>query len=165
MNYEIKTCPLPSSFKYMDVLKKGKPVHEKNDDFLIKHPPMPLSNRAKIFSPFDALNGFSDAVAAKDIQYEKKRELSEEDKRKLDIILISLKKLTKNRKEANDNQLIITVTYYVPCNDPENAAYRVMGIYAKKTGIIYKVDSEISRSLLVDDSWIPMEDIVDIDLH
>lgn len=48
----------PSSFRYMDVLEKGKPVHEKYDSFSIRHPAMELSRRAKIFSPFDALKGF-----------------------------------------------------------------------------------------------------------
>ncbi|MCR5282843.1 MAG: hypothetical protein K6E18_05685 [Lachnospiraceae bacterium] len=50
-------------FKYKDVLDRGKPVHEKDDSFSIKHPPMELSKRAKIFSPFDALKGFGDELA------------------------------------------------------------------------------------------------------
>ena len=52
-----------SSFRYRDVYEKGKPVHEKNDSFSAKHPPMDVSKRAKIFSPFDALKGFSDELA------------------------------------------------------------------------------------------------------
>lgn len=52
-----------SSFRYREVYEKGKPVHEKNDSFSVKHPPMELSRRAKIFSPFDALKGFSDELA------------------------------------------------------------------------------------------------------
>ena len=52
-----------SSFRYRDVYEKGKPVHEKNDSFSVKHPPMDVSKRAKIFSPFDALKGFSDELA------------------------------------------------------------------------------------------------------
>ena len=49
-------------FKYQDVLEKGKPVHEKMDEFLIRHPPMPLSRRAKIFAPFSALRGFEEEL-------------------------------------------------------------------------------------------------------
>ena len=52
-----------SSFRYREVYEKGKPVHEKNDSFSVKHPPMELSRRAKIFSPFDALKGFSEELA------------------------------------------------------------------------------------------------------
>ena len=49
----------PSSFRYKNVLEKGKPVHDKYDSFSLRHPAMDLSRRAKIFSPFDALKGFS----------------------------------------------------------------------------------------------------------
>ena len=52
-----------SSFRYREVYEKGKPVHEKNDSFSVKHPPMELSRRAKIFSPYDALKGFSEELA------------------------------------------------------------------------------------------------------
>ena len=54
---------LPSSFRYRHVIEKGKPVHDKNDLFSIKHPPMDLLRRAKIFSPFDALKGFHDELS------------------------------------------------------------------------------------------------------
>ena len=54
---------LSSTFRYQKVLEKGKPVHDKNDPFSIKHPAMPLSQRAKIFSPFIALEGYTDVIA------------------------------------------------------------------------------------------------------
>jgi hypothetical protein len=53
---------LPSSFRYKNVLEKGRPVHDKYDSFSLKHPAMDLSRRAKIFSPFDALRGFDDEL-------------------------------------------------------------------------------------------------------
>ncbi len=34
----------------------------KGDSFYVKHPPMELSRRAKIFSPFDALKGFDEEL-------------------------------------------------------------------------------------------------------
>ncbi len=52
-----------SDFKYARAYKKGHPVHSAGDSFSIKHPPMPLSKRAKIFSPFDALKGFGEELA------------------------------------------------------------------------------------------------------
>ncbi len=55
---------ISSSFRYRKVYEKGKPVHGKNDGFYIKHPPMDLSKRAKIFSPFDALKGYDEALRA-----------------------------------------------------------------------------------------------------
>ena len=63
MNNMIDSTAVPSSFKYRNVLEKGKPVHNKNDSFSIKHPPMDLSRRAKIFNPFDALKGFGDELS------------------------------------------------------------------------------------------------------
>ena len=46
------------------VALRGRPQHEKTDAFSIRHPPMPPGRWAKIFSPFDALKGFHDAIAA-----------------------------------------------------------------------------------------------------
>ncbi len=56
----------PSSFRYRNVYEKGKPTHDKLDSFSVKHPPMDLSRRAKIFSPFDALKGFNEAIISKE---------------------------------------------------------------------------------------------------
>ena len=53
---------MPPDFKYKAVYLKGRPKHNKNDEFWIKHPPMSVSKWAKIFSPFDALRGFGDAI-------------------------------------------------------------------------------------------------------
>lgn len=59
----IKSATIPSSFRYKKVLEKGKPKHLPYDSFYIKHPPMDLSRRAKIFSPFDALKGFNEEIS------------------------------------------------------------------------------------------------------
>lgn len=59
----INNTAVPSSFRYRKVLEKGKPAHDKNDSFSIKHPAMDLSRRAKIFNPFDALKGFGDELS------------------------------------------------------------------------------------------------------
>ena len=63
MSNMINSTDIPSSFRYRNVLEKGKPVHDKYDSFSIKHPAMDLSRRAKIFSPFDALKGFGDELS------------------------------------------------------------------------------------------------------
>jgi len=61
MNNKIPDVPV---FKYKTALAADRPKHEKYDDFWLKHPPMDLKRRAKIFSPFDALKGFSEAIEA-----------------------------------------------------------------------------------------------------
>ena len=62
MNSESSVLEIPSNFRYREVFLKGKPKHDKTDSFSIKHPAMDLGRRAKIFSPFDALKGFSDEL-------------------------------------------------------------------------------------------------------
>ena len=58
--------------KYKDIINLERPVHE-NDFFSAEHPKMDAMERAKIFAPFDALKGFSEAVASKETFYEKFR--------------------------------------------------------------------------------------------
>lgn len=41
--------------KELAVYRQGRPRHGPYDEFSLKHPKMPLAQRAKIFSPFDAL--------------------------------------------------------------------------------------------------------------
>ena len=68
MNSESSVIEIPSNFRYRDVFLKGKPKHDKTDSFSIKHPAMDLGRRAKIFSPFDALKGFSDAISTQEAE-------------------------------------------------------------------------------------------------
>ena len=56
----IGAAELPPDFKYLDVLLQGRPRHERDDRFSIRHPRMDPAKRAKIFAPFDALRGFRD---------------------------------------------------------------------------------------------------------
>ena len=53
---------MPSGFKYQDVFLEGKPRHDRFDSFSARHPKMSLDRRAKIFAPFDALEGFSERI-------------------------------------------------------------------------------------------------------
>ncbi len=55
---------MPQGFKYRSVFLRGKPRHQKYDDFWRKHPPMPAAHWAKIFAPFDALSGFSEELVS-----------------------------------------------------------------------------------------------------
>ena len=63
---------MPADFRYMDVFTQKRPRHEPFDPFMLKHPQMDPGHRAKIFSPFAALKGFSEIIASKEIQYEPK---------------------------------------------------------------------------------------------
>ena len=105
---------MPLNFKYKDVFLKGRPEHERWDSFLIKHPPMPAAKWAKIFSPFDALKEFSEAVASKEIQYVQKIELDDDEKRDLGRKLDVLHNLTWNGRMARANRVMVTVKYFIP---------------------------------------------------
>ena len=57
------------SFPYIRLLVSGRPERE-TDLLLEKHPPMDRGHRAKIFAPFDALDGFSAQIRQKDRLFE-----------------------------------------------------------------------------------------------
>lgn len=66
---ELGYMDMPADFPYKQVLQKGRPRHDGADPFRIRHPKMETGRRAKIFAPFDALRGFSDAI--REIQKQK----------------------------------------------------------------------------------------------
>ena len=155
--------PMPPDFKYCGILQKGKPGHDGFDEFRIKHPSMSVGRRAKIFSPFDALKGFSEAIAAKDVSYEYKKELSEEDAAELQRRLTILHNLTFNIRMARNNRVKIAVTYYVPCEDQNNFAFGIKGQYKTMTGICWKVDNEETQTLQIEQTRISFSDIIAIE--
>ena len=92
----IGTMTMPENFRYKEVLKKGKPGHDRYDYFFIKHPQMPAGKRAKLFAPFDALRGFSEAALTKQEHYVEKIGLEEEERRILNERLSFLHRMTIN---------------------------------------------------------------------
>ena len=158
---------MPAGFKYKDVFLKGRPQHSNYDNFSIKHPPMPAAKWAKIFSPFDALKGFSEAVASKDIQYVKRTELDPDAEAELNRRLDILHNLAWNSRMAKANHVVVTVTFFVPCSDEQNFAYGIAGSYKKVSGVLLNVDPEIAQTLSLRTSsgkhTISFEDILDVD--
>lgn len=63
--------------------------------------PMPPAKRAKIFSMFDALKGFKEALAAQEVIPEERKILTEERMEELNAALLSLKR-----------GITVTVVYY-----------------------------------------------------
>lgn len=161
--YRIGDIPMPPGFRYKEIFLRGKPRHDKTDAFRIRHPSMDAGRRAKIFAPFDALKGFDEAVAAKDELYEDRREQSEEDLAELNRRLTILRQLTANSRRTGEPAVRISVTYYIPCTDPESEACGLRGQYHTVTGICRKVDPDVSRSLLLDQTKIRFRDIFRIE--
>ena len=153
---------MPVNFPYRDVFLKGKPQHDRFDPFSARHPKMSNGRRAKIFSPFDALKGFSEAVSSKDVLYEERRELNPEDRQELDRRLHILKGLTFTGRMARENHVVVTVVYYTPCADENSEAFGRRGSYGEITGVCRGVD-EIHGTVLVDHQRIAFEDILRIE--
>ena len=82
--------------------------------------PMPPSRRAKQFAPFDALKGLKEAIAAKERRPEPRRELTEDKKAEINLILTNLRKGQQ-----------ITVVYY---GEREQESLQI-------TGEVMKVDA------------------------
>lgn len=151
--------PVPADFKYADVIRRGKPVHAVTDSFAIRHPAMALGKRAKIFSPFDALKGFNEAVEAKDELYVERIELSEDECADLDKIITELQELVCNGSNARENTVAVTVTHFVPCNDTDNDAYGYRGQYVETKGVLTEIDT-VKKLITVDNKRLRFDDIL-----
>ena len=101
---------------------------------------MPVSERAKQFSPFAALKGLPEALAAKEKVRVQRRILSEESAEALNQQIVSLK-----------CGQIITAIYYEP-NEQE---------YLQLTGMVAKIDAS-SRTLQIVQQKIPFDDLFEL---
>lgn len=136
---------MPADFKYCEVIRRGRPHHDKWDSFRIRHPSMAPARWAKIFSPFDALDGFDERISEKEELYISRSELSEGEKEELDRRLGILHSLTKNSRLARKNTPSVTITYFSPCSDPQNEWYECGGKYLEISGIVLKVSMDEIR--------------------
>ena len=117
--------------KYADILHGSRPEPS------YRHPRMTLSNRAKIFSPFSALRGYEEEIAAEGEEHLKiaKMELSEEDKGKLSDKLLQVKKgmeVTVCFFEADDVEPAIFDTPSKPATP--------LGRYRTIAGTVERID-------------------------
>ena len=157
---------IPADFPYVAVILQGRPKHV-NDEFAYKHPKMDRGKRAKIFAPFDALDGYSDAVKSKDVEYVQRVDfhedgLAEEERDELARRMEILHTLTLTGRQARKNQVVVTVTYFVPCEDENNFSYGIRGLYKHVTGICWRVDF-VGHTMTVDKAAIHLDDIVRLD--
>ena len=107
--------------------KYGKILHASRPEPPHNHPRMPMSNRAKIFSPFAALRGYEDEIASEGRDHLKgnRIELSEEGKQALN------QKISQLRKGQE-----ITIKYFMD------------GYYEDIVGILDAVDT-INKELRI----------------
>ena len=148
--------PMPADFKYKSVAERGKPGPSR------RHPLMDAGQRAKIFAPFAALRGFDQAILSKDVQYEERRLLSNDERNELNRRLNILHDLTFNGRTARENKPVATVTYYVTCDDRNSEAYGMLGSYSTVMDIVWNVDT-VGKSLRIGKTDIRFRDICSIE--
>lgn len=130
------------SGKYDDILHLPHPTS-------VKHPRMPISERAAIFSPFAALTGHGDAIRETARLTEQKIELDEDTKAELDRRQAVLLEHIAEQPE-------VTVTWFQPDERKDGGAYITI------TGRLKKID-QVERALfLLDGSKIPLDDVAGI---
>ena len=104
-------------------------------------------SRAAQFSPFAALSGYEDALKEKERTFLEKREISEEEKEKINLALLRI------QKEIHQKSLPIDILYFKKDEVMEGGEE-----IHKKIDVI-KMDEEGSFLLLKDSSKVPFEDI------
>ena len=131
------------SGKYDDILHLSHPTSK-------KHPRMPISDRAAIFSPFAALSGHGAAIAETARLTDRRIELDEDTRAELDQKQAALLEHIGERPE-------VTVTWFQPEGREEGGAYVTV------TGRLKKID-EVGRTLtLLDGTAIPLEDVAGLE--
>ena len=138
-NYKNSKIGQETAQKYGDIIEMERPQTEES---LRKHPRMTLQNRAKIFSPFAALRGYDEQLAAEKQRTERvpKRILTEEEMQ-----------VTKG--------MTITVRYFK--EDTAHPEIPAVGNYITLTGKADRIDP-VFRTLQVGETVVPFEDLVEI---
>ena len=116
-----------------------------------KHPRMPMIDRAAQFQPFRALTGYEDAVRETARLTDRRIELTEEEKARLDAALQRLMDSISSRPQ-------VSVTWFQP--DKRKAG----GAYVTTTGRLKKIDDLEGVLILLGGERIVIEDILDIQI-
>lgn len=112
-------------------------------------PPMSRSNRAAQFSPFAALTGHEEAVKETARLTDRRIELDETMKAKLDEKLRIIQEQQASKPE-------ITITYFKPDEKKSGGSYLTI------RGIIKKIDYYERAVLMKDGTRIEIDEIIDI---
>ncbi len=117
------------------------------------HPPMPRAERAKQFSPFAALKGYDKAIEEKSRYLERRRDIGDWGRTRLDESIVRLGSLVGSGCEIEAKVLV-----FVPETGLE------MGNYEEKKGWVTRVDIE-GRTLTVAGERIPLASVDEISFN
>ncbi len=129
--------------KYENIINKPHHVSK-------VHPQISLYARSAQFAPFAALTGYEDAVKETARETQEELEIDDELKSILDAKLQMLIEI----KESNPE---ISITYFV--KDEKKSG----GKYVTITGIIKKIDLYEQIITLVDNTVIPIKNVIDLE--
>lgn len=130
-----------------------------------EHPKMSLHDRAAQFAPFAALTGYEDAISEEGRLTKMKKEISDEERRKINAELQKLLILVKEYKYGvksfksqfvNIERPIASVEYFVP--DEKKSG----GSYVKDEFRIREVDLNNKKIITEDYKIIKIDDIASI---
>lgn len=127
--------------KYDDIINFSRPKS--------KHPKMTLEQRSAQFAPFSALTGYEGQIKETARLTDKRLELDEEAKSILDLKIQII-------KEKLNQQPKIEITYFVPDNKKDG------GKYETENDIIKKIDEYNSKIIMINNTNIDINEIVDI---
>lgn len=128
--------------KYDDILHLPHPTSK-------KHPRMPISDRAAIFSPFAALTGHAAAIQETARLTDQKIELDEDTKAELDRRQAILLEHIAEQPE-------VAITWFCPDEKKSGGAYVVT------VGRLKRVDETAGTLRLADGMTIALDEIVDL---
>ena len=130
------------SKKYDDIINLPRHVSK-------NHPQMSLYARSAQFAPFAALTGYDGMIQETSRFINQKIEIDEE----LKVILDSKLKIIQEKIKIQPE---ITFTYFIPDLKKEGGSYII------KTGRVKKIDIYNQVIYLLDDTEIPINEIIDI---
>ena len=128
---------------YEDIINLKRPVSQ-------IHNPMSMKDRAAQFAPFAALTGYDENIKETARLTDKRIEISDEEKNKLND---KLQMINKNL----DKESTIEFTYFI------YDAKKSGGKYLTKKGIVKKIDIIKGEIILKDKTNIPINEIINIE--
>lgn len=114
-----------------------------------KHPQMSLENRSAQFAPFAALTGYEDEVEETARITDKRIEITDEIKSKINMKLQIIQETIKTNPK-------VTITYFISDNKKEGGSYKTV------TSNVLKIDKYNKQIILKDNKEIFISDIINI---
>ena len=138
---------------YGDIIEKSRPEDE---DSRIRHPRMPIPDRAKIFAPFAALTGYEEVI----------------DQKSAEALLVPRPILAEDKLEALSEMLgqlqkgqTVQVAFFRQETSGEaeytSAGSPSLGVFCTQIGAVSRIDTD-SQLLTIEGTEIPFQDILEL---